>query len=116
MPFDGVGSSEVTERLIIGRARIEAGWCQGKMHRHRWTMRGRRHEYCLVGALRGAPTADPVPNMALRLVIRTIFHLGYGWMQPAAFNDTHTKAQVLDVLDVAIVMSQRRISRDFLKP
>ena len=53
MPFDGVEILETTERLLVGRARIEAGWCQ-KVERRSitWASIGRRVEYCLIGALR----------------------------------------------------------------
>ncbi len=111
MPFDGVEVSEVTERLVIGRARIEAGWCQGHLYRTRWTLHGARPKYCLVGAVRGEPTTASVPNMALDLVIIAIRELGYGLIQPSIFNDTHTKAEVLKVVDLAIAMSRGQVAR-----
>jgi hypothetical protein len=106
MPFDGVEVSQVTERLIIGRARIEAGWCQGALNRLRFDWRGWHHEYCLVGAVRGDWTQDHTRKSAIRLMARAICDLGYGKMQPSVFNDSHTKAQVLEVCDVAIAMSR----------
>lgn len=111
MPFDGVEVSEVTERLLIGRARIEAGWCQNHLYRNRRTWRGRRPEYCLMAAVRlDLPGwSVGVPDMAAILLARAIVDLRYdGWSHVAEFNDFpgRTKAQILEVLDVAIAMAR----------
>ena|ERR1700731_731729 len=111
MPFDGfVENTQVTERLVIGRARIEAGWCQGHLSRSRWSWRvGKYYEYCLVGAVRkGLPGWHPeLPDMVYDLIQAAIAYLGYGGL-PHVFNDSteRTKAQVLEVLDLAIAMSR----------
>jgi hypothetical protein len=111
MPFDGAEVSETTERLVIGRARIEAGWCQGHMQRNRWTLHGRCPEYCLIGAVRvdlpgwSLGACDMAADLLLAAINRS---WGGGWTQTSEFNDSpgRTKAQVLEVLDVAIAMSR----------
>ena len=112
MPFDGVEISEVTERLVIGRARIEAGWCQGHLYLNRWSWYGRSREYCLIGAVRVDLPGWSIggPDAAADLLTLAIIKLGYGtgiW-PVSAFNDSpvRTKAQVLDVVDLAIAMSR----------
>lgn len=110
MPFDGfVENTQVTDRLLIGRARIKAGWCQQHLHLTRWTWLGRRDEYCVVGAvnLEHRPHRD-IGDVALGLIVAAQAELGYGRIEPMVFNDARgrTKAQVLEVLDVAIAMSR----------
>ncbi len=109
MPFDGVEVSQVTERLVIGRARIEAGWCQNRMHR---TWGGRHSEYCLIGAVRVDLPGWGFggPNMAVDLLQAAIVDLGYGQTEADEFNDSpgRTKAQVLEVIDLAIARSRMR--------
>jgi hypothetical protein len=112
VPFDGVELSQVTEQLLIGRARIEAGWCQHHLHRARWTWHGKHHDYCLMAAVlehpgRWAMVIEP-REMAGKLLAQAIVNLGYGNMQLTEFNDSpgRTKAQVLEVIDVAIAMSR----------
>ncbi len=108
MPFDGVEVSEVMERLVIGRARIEAGWCQGRMYHTRRIMRGMHREYCMMGAvwvdLEGWSPGRP--DMVFDLLVAAIAALGYGRIPPVEFNDSpgRTKAEVIDVCDVAIAM------------
>jgi hypothetical protein len=114
MPFDGfVEDTQVMDRLKIGRARIEAGWCQGQMHRARfvaWNSK-RRHEYCLVGAVR-LDHPDVVDLQAAarteHLIAAAMIELGHSWNQLADFNDFpgRTKAEVLEVVDLAIAMSR----------
>ncbi len=119
MPFDGVGMPEVTERLVLGRSRIKAGWCQGSLNAYRLTWQGWRHEYCLVGAMLASAAQDHASTVMLasaaqdhvtaesiKFVKRAIGDLGYGRIHPAEFNDSHSQAQVLEVCDVAIAMSQ----------
>jgi hypothetical protein len=126
MPFDGfVENTEVTERLVIGRARIEAGWCQGSLHRYTrytpttWletTWLGRGSEYCLLGAVTSdvekqiRVNDDPAFPQAFRLITAALAQLGYDSMQITEFNDhpRRTKAEVLEVIDLAIAMSRGR--------
>ena len=111
MPFDGfVENTQVTDRLVIGRARIKAGWCQKHLHLTRWSWQhGKYHEYCVLGAM-GLDFSRPHPErrIALDLIVAAQAELGYGQMQAAEFNDhpLRTKAQVLEVIDVAIAMSR----------
>jgi hypothetical protein len=110
MPFDGLELSEVTERLLIGRARIKAGWCQHHLKRTKWTLRGRRVDYCLIGSiyedLPYAISAVPVARSEKFLILA--IEMRCGRKSILDFNDApgRTKAQVLEVLDVAIAMSR----------
>ncbi len=110
MPFDGVEVSEVTERLVIGRARIEAGWCRNHLHRSKWTWHGRRDYYCLLGSIyENLPPLDVVQSPRICCLLEgAIERLGYGHKSLLEFNDEvgRTQAEVLDVCDVAIAMSR----------
>jgi hypothetical protein len=94
MPFDGTKISQVTESLISGRRRLEAGWCQNTCQTRRWEWPGRVVEsFCMIGA-----GGDP------ESLLRAIRRLGYDPRDVPAFNDApwRTKEEVLAVYDEAI--------------
>jgi len=107
MPFDGAEISEVTELLVIGRARIEAGWCQKKDRCNKWSMRGYHVHYCLIGSI-----LYDLPRIGLaraeELLKDAIERLGYSHKCLVTFNDAwgRTQDQVIEVCDVAIAISR----------
>lgn len=87
MPFDGTELSPITQALIRGRQRIEAGWCQRAMRT--------REGVCAVAAV--SFHAD-----ALRMLQRALGRDGV-----PVWNDapTRTKDDVLCLYDRAIALS-----------
>jgi hypothetical protein len=101
MPFDGVELPQVTEALIAARARLERGWCQGQSHQRRWSWLGPRDHYCLTGAF------EKFTVQIAELLHAAVRDLGFADPHGLSkFNDTHTKAEVLAVVDRAIAISR----------
>jgi hypothetical protein len=119
MPFDGIESPQVTEALIAVRRLLKRGWCQEAGFRIHWTWLGWHREYCLNSAVRQHEPESDRGRMIVLLKL-AIVDLGYdttsisklpgNWML-MAFNDDHTRSEVLAVVDRAIAISQGRVLR-----
>ena len=88
MPFDGTELSPVTQALIKGKRRIEAGWCQ-----HAGRARGM---VCAAVAIGDAPIESVL-----------LFQRAIGTLHIADWNDApgRTKEEVLAAYDLAISAS-----------
>jgi len=88
MPFDGTELSPVTQALIVGRRKIELGWCQGA---------GR-----VRGSVCAAVAISEAPAEAVLLLQRIV-----GTPYIADWNDVpgRTKDEILAAYDRAITLS-----------
>jgi hypothetical protein len=97
MPFDGTQLSPVTQALIVGRDRIEAGWCQNRMlvRKYVWP-RGFEVSVCMLAA-----GGDP------EILLSAVADLGFTARSLPEFNDApeRTKGDVLAVYNRAIEIS-----------
>jgi len=107
MPFDSMPVlDEVDLTLRNARGYIEAGWCQGELHRCNHT------QHCTIGAIRMAlgwhrPSANPLYYKSIRRLVATLPEQHHGSspvFSVMKWNDAplRTKEEVLALLDKAI--------------
>lgn len=94
MPFDGT-HWPVTETLIEGRHRVEAGWCQGAART--------RDGVCIIGSLHDAPNHETYIAASQRL-LAAVKQTGFARGGLPEFNDYpgRTQEEILAVFDDAI--------------